>query len=206
MSAASSGDELRDRGRASVAQPLEPRHHVAASRRGRARRRSGGPSVVRSRIGTRISSRNRCGPLISTPVRASSSAGSKSVRHGSRAVRARAPLRGRPRARARRPTLRRRGRPGSRRRRNRSRPRPSTPAAARARRRSSRAASARSAGSRRSRNPPPAGPRQRPFGDEPANAAATTASTALPPLASAHAPASAVCGFPAATAPRMGRA
>ena len=41
------------------------------------------PSSVRSRIGTRISSRKRCGPVISTPARASSSAGSNSSAHGS---------------------------------------------------------------------------------------------------------------------------
>ena len=89
------------------------------------------PSSVRSRIGTRISSRKRCGPVISTPARASSSAGSNSAAHGSLPCCACASARpgdepGHGDRRA-----RRRGTPASTRRRSRSAPRPWRPAAVR---------------------------------------------------------------------------
>ena len=61
-------------------------------------------------------------------------------------------------------------------------------------------------GSRSRTKPPPAGPVSGPSVTKAANVAASAASTAVPPSRSAHAPASAECLFPAATAPLTGRA
>ena len=116
------------------------------------------PSSVRSRIGTRISSRNRCGPVISTPARASSSAGSNSVAHGEPPVVTVRLGEARRRAPARRPTTRRRGTPASTRRRSRSRTSSIGPCGREgtAKKQSSSVGSA--PASRRRRKPPPAGP------------------------------------------------
>ena len=160
------------------------------------------PSGVRSRIGTRISSRKRCAPVVSTPARASSTAGSNSVAHGSRPCC--------PCASARPAT-----RPGTATDDGptwktcvEASPKSITTSSigpcgreGTAKKQSSSVGSP--PGSRRSRKPPPDGPVNGPSATNAANAAATTASTALPPAARAHAPASAVCRLPAATAPRM---
>ncbi len=163
------------------------------------------PASVRSRIGVRISSRNTCAPLNSTPAAASSIAGSTSDPHGSRPCKRCAcssPATSPGTATDASPTWN-----------------TCVEASAKSTTTSSISPAARegtekkqssivgsSPASRTSRKPPPAGPLSGPSATKPANAAATTASTALPPLASARAPASAVCGLPAAMAPLMSRA
>ena len=71
-------------------------------------------------------------------------------------------------------------------------------------RRSSRAPSVSPPGSCTSRNPPPAGPVSGPSVTNAVKAAASSASTAFPPSRRTRAPASAVSGWPAAMAPRIG--
>ena len=149
------GDELGDRGRAVVSQPLEPGNHHRCLRANV--RAVDAAALVRAL-------EDRDEDLEQEPLRAPSSrpppgrarAPARTAPPTGAARGGRAPRRALPRARARRPTTRRRGTPASRRPRSRSAPRPSGPAAVRGRRRSSRAASApgrrrAGAGSRRRR-------------------------------------------------------
>ena len=103
---------------------------------------------------------------------------------------------------------RRRGRPGSSCRRRRRRPPPSRPLAvgspARVATKKSSRLSTRSRARWTSRKPPPPGPVSGLSATQETNAAAMQASTAFPPSARIRAPASAVEGWPAATAPFMG--
>ena len=131
--------------------------------RGSRRSRAPRPCARESGRGSRAGTAAR--PVISTPVRASSSAGSNSAAHGSRPWRSCAsarPATSPGTATDDGPTWNTcvEASPKS------ITPRPSAPAAVRGRRRSSRAVSARRPASRRSRKPATSGARQRPLGDE----------------------------------------